>query len=318
MVKQSKQQREHKREDKLTRTRSRVKQAISKLRGSILAPLLANVSILECDEDEAEVEIGCVSPAANAIWINPHRRQELGEQEWMFIIAHLLLHLGLGHKLPLPHRHAGLWTLACEHAVDNLADSLRIGKPPHDYLVDTLYAGMSEEAIYEAIGEDRQALAVLKTYAGRNRPDIVKRDPHFPNLTDYSTLFVRGEARRDYETMLAEGIRSGVETAVEQASDLLGVFETERKKTWRPVENAKRWVLNELPLLGALAAQLRIITDPQLCDRMDIPIAAVNAQLGEIYFHTQRGLSQEEVLFVYVHELLDFLHKSTHRAPSCR
>ena len=42
--------------------------------------------------------------------------------------------------------------------------------------------------------------------------------------------------------------------------------------------------MNELPLLGALAAQLRVIADGAMCDRMDIPVAAVNAVSGRNLF----------------------------------
>ena len=303
MNKERKQKEQHK-EDRLARTRQRIRGACSQLHMSVLSPLLANVTLVECDESDSDVQIGCVSPSANTLWVNPHRRQELGEAEWTFILAHLLLHLGLGHGDALPDKHALLWTLACEHAADNLALALRLGNAPHDYGVDTAFVGMTETAIYDLLADDKRALANVKTYAGASRPDIVHRTPRASTSRATGELYQKGEDRRDYEMLLAEGIRMGVERAVEEAADTLGQATEDRTKTWRPLENAKRWVMNELPLLGALAAQLRVITDSKLCDRMDIPVAAVNAGLGEVYFHTGRGLSQEEVLFVYVHELL--------------
>ena len=142
----------------------------------MLSPLLANVTLLECDESENEAQIGCVSPSTNGLWINPHRRQELGEAEWTFILAHLLLHLGLGHDTAAPDKHALLWTLACEHAADNLALALKLGNAPHDYGVDTAFVGMTEIAIYELLADDKRALANVKTYAGAGRPDVIRRE----------------------------------------------------------------------------------------------------------------------------------------------
>ena len=79
---------------------------------------------------------------------------------------------------------------------------------------------------------------------------------------------------------------------------------TERERLWPPAERAKRWVLSEFPLLGALAGEIRIIADADLCRRMNIPIAAINGFLGEMYIHPDINLTQDELIFVYVHELL--------------
>jgi hypothetical protein len=62
--------------------------------------------------------------------------------------------------------------------------------------------------------------------------------------------------------------------------------------------------MNELPLLRAVAAHMTIVADADICDRMDIGVAAVNASLDEIYFHPRRGLSAGKWIFVYAHELL--------------
>ncbi len=293
------------RRDKVGRTRDRINAARSRVRGSIVGALMGNVGVLECGEDGSDVDVACVSPAHNMIWVNVHRKQELTSDEWTFVLAHLLLHLGFGHKAVVPGGKNPLaWSMACEHAVDNLALSLQLGRPPAEFSVDTRFSGQTEESIYEALLADRNGPGVLKTYAGGNRPDVVHREPRFPKEYAGNSLNWAGETRRDYENLLAEGIRNSVEEAVDVAANVLGDAETKRNRSWPPIETAKRWVLNELPLLGAIAAQLKVVTDSKVVERMDIPVAAVNPYLGEIYFNTGRGLSQEEVLFVYVHELL--------------
>ncbi len=60
----------------------------------------------------------------------------------------------------------------------------------------------------------------------------------------------------------------------------------------------------ELPLLGALALELRVYGDASVCSTLDVSTAAVDATLGELYFNPTQRFSDQEWLFVYAHELL--------------
>jgi hypothetical protein len=253
------------REKRIAKARERIRGAYWRIRQSILAPLFENVIVRECENEANAPLFGCVDPVQNTLWLNPHKRPEIGEAEWAFLISHLLLHLGLNHANRPADREMLLWTLACEHAADNLAYGFKIGSPPHDYLVDTTYAGMREETIYDLLQQTRHGLATLRTCAGANQPDIVRVSGYSQVLQPYATVYKAGGDRRDYETLLAEGIRAGVEQAVFEAAETLGQAGADRPGVWRPLENAKKWVMNELPLLGALAAQMRILPDAKLC-----------------------------------------------------
>jgi predicted metal-dependent peptidase len=237
-----------------------------------------------------------VDPEQGAVWLNPHTRPELGPPEWTFILGHQLLHLGLNHAARRLHRDPLLWNLACEHAADNLLHAFKLGRAPHDFAVDSAFAGMREEEIYDLLAEDRRALAALKTCAGSGRADMVRRARVIP---DYD----HDRRRRDWENLLAEGIRQAVDDAVRETAETLGQ-DAPASTGWRLAENARRWVLNEFPLLGALATEIKIIADADLCERMDIHVAAVNGWLGEMYLHPGCKFTQEELVFVYVHELL--------------
>lgn len=283
----------------MARARARIWGARGRLAKSLLGPLLTHVQVIECEGKEGDPELACVDPAQGVVWVNPHKRQELGEPEWMFILAHQLLHLGLSHEGRRDGREPRAWNLACEHAVDNMLHAFKIGKAPADFGVDLTFSGMREEEIYDLLATDKRALENLKTYAGERRPDMVTRPAvPIPSL-------VNGRKRRqDWEALLAEGIRWAVEDAVEEAAQTLGQADEERRKVWRPGETARKWVMNEFPLLGAVASHMTIVADEAVCERMDISVAAVDAYLGEIYFHPRRGLSIQELIFVYVHELL--------------
>ena len=89
-----------------------------------------------------------------------------------------------------------------------------------------------------------------------------------------------------------------------QLAAALGDDYADRKKQWGPAERARRWVMSEFPLLGALVPQITIIADRELCERMDISIAAVDGYLGEMYFNPAWSLTQDEWTFIFVHELL--------------
>lgn len=56
---------------------------------------------------------------------------------------------------------------------------------------------------------------------------------------------------------------------------------------------ARNWFISSYPLLGALASTFKIVEDPAVCARMDISVAAVNAEMKEIYINPAAGLIEE-------------------------
>lgn len=69
-------------------------------------------------------------------------------------------------------------------------------------------------------------------------------------------------------------------------------------------ERAKSWFISSYPLLGALAANFKLIEDAQICGRMDIPVAAIDTQSREIYLNPLVGLNEYQCRFVMAHEFL--------------
>src|SRR5260370_607801 len=143
-------------EARLERARKHINAARAALGRSILGPLSAHAEIRECGNDPSEPIIACVDPAQGAIWLNPHHRHELGTAEWTFILGHELLHLGLSHAKRRLDRDPLLWNLACDIAADNLLYSFKLGRAPHDFAVDTSFAGVREEEIYISLVDDRR------------------------------------------------------------------------------------------------------------------------------------------------------------------
>jgi predicted metal-dependent peptidase len=280
---------------RLERMRNNIEHAKWSLGDSVLGPLLGAVEVVET----SDVQWGCVDPQQGVIWVNPCVRPEteLTAPQWSFIIGHMLLHLGLKHGPRGVGKDPVVWSLACEYATNNLLKTLAIGEPPPGVTFDGVFAGTPEEYVYEELMLSPDALEQMHTFAGKKRPDMVERK------AVYGIEEPKQRRRRDYENLFAEGIRQAVDWAVHQAAATVGVLPP-RSKKWHPLEMARRWVINELPLIGALAAQIRLYADAELCDRMHIEVAAVNPFLGEIYFRPNSSLTQEQVLFIYVHELL--------------
>lgn len=77
---------------------------------------------------------------------------------------------------------------------------------------------------------------------------------------------------------------------------------------------ARDWFLSSFPLLGAVASAFRIVDSGDVVSRLNIPVAAVSPQLGEIYINPRCRLNLEEWKFVLAHE---FLHAALRHDLRC-
>ncbi|GLX98769.1 hypothetical protein [Herbidospora sp. NBRC 101105] len=235
----------------------------------------------------------------NAVWadiqpgtvrFNPRVRAE--PDLWAWVFAHLLLHAGFGHLDPrnaepgdldrpvgrdrrrAPRAH---YQAACCVVVDRFLTSVGIGRPP-DRLPDL-------PAEDEATLARRWSAGVPVEYTPGEHPDF--------------SVGTKKEADwHKYPTELAIGVSSAATSAVTVAS---GGDPVRRKP---PRELALGWFVSSYPLLGALAAGLKIVADADVARGWDIAIAAVNAEAGEIYVNPLRDLLTEEWRFVLAHEML--------------
>lgn len=67
---------------------------------------------------------------------------------------------------------------------------------------------------------------------------------------------------------------------------------------------AKRWLITHYPLLGSLLTQFELVEDAEVCQRLDIGIAAIQVSTGEIFINPRRQLGLEQAKFVIAHEVL--------------
>ncbi|MDR1852190.1 MAG: hypothetical protein LBR21_06000 [Propionibacteriaceae bacterium] len=202
------------------------------------------------------------------IRVNPARLAAPEEWEWVF--AHLLLHLGLNHYDPATTgrlaRDTEHFQAACGEA-NSLLAALRVGRAP------------SELTGLGAAGMDEDILGPILDWGDRY------------NLR-YS---------REHSDALATGLANAVHRAVKQAA---GVEEDQSGKVKHSWDRAMSWFISSYPLLGGLAAGFKIVADADLCSRCDISIAAVDPALAEIYVNPRAPLGQYEWRFVLAHEML--------------
>jgi predicted metal-dependent peptidase len=221
--------------------------------------------------------------------------------EWAWIFAHLLLHLGLGHLQRDTLFDAGavrpdgtvdpLYAAVCDVAVNRFAESVRVGR---SLVLLPVFPDGSEESLRQRWQETGIPPEYRGCGTGGAGPCLVLSENfHQPP----SRL-----PRATYPDLFAAGLADAVTEAVESAAQARG--QVVRGKALRPWDHALGWFVSSYPLLGAVAAGLRIVDDPQIAQAWDITIAAVNADYGEIYVNPYANLSTEEWRFVLAHEML--------------
>jgi predicted metal-dependent peptidase len=219
--------------------------------------------------------------------IECHQSARLDPDEWAWVVAHLMLHRGLGH-LEQDHRSdAAGRAVDCLECNRFLRES-RLGREPF-HLPEELPRGdptaLADRWRVEGIPPSLEG----KGTAGYG-PDILPPDRTFVAGTDWRAGFAVDIARAAAHAVEVAG---GARTSM---------MDPERRRTvW---DLARRWFISSYPLLGGLAAQFTIVADAELARAWHISIAAVNASVAEIYVNPLAGLTGAEWRFVLAHEML--------------
>ena len=233
-------------------------------------------------------------------WLNVRRRAP--PSHWAYVVARARLHIAMNHLDPGQDSLA--WHMACWFFADELAQIAGVGRRPADFPPLPTGLPRGDEHILAAhlerdgVPEDLQVLSL--SFPGER-------------FWRFSERFELSPALKDQRRAgLASGIRAAATEAVDVAGGArrsLGV-ERDADTTGR---RARDWVISEYPLLAALASSFALIEDPQLCDAMSVPVAAISDQTREIYVNSRVKLSEGEARFVMAHELLHAGLRHSHR-----
>ncbi|MBN1309997.1 MAG: peptidase [Anaerolineae bacterium] len=228
------------------------------------------------------------------LYANPNT--EATPTEWAYAIAHGLLHLGMGHFEERENQLA--WNVACDLIIGRFLAELKFGKQPLGLPAPNIGAGQTEETLYERFCRDGIPEHYLGyTTAVEGQPDMIwekKSSDWDDDEPDWPRLFGLG---------LKQAVFAAIDVAGGQIESLADgrYYNSDRNSSGK---EAKNWVINHLPLLGALASSFEVVEDQRVCQQMSISVAAVDAHLQTIYINPAAGLDEEQFRFVMAHELL--------------
>ncbi len=225
--------------------------------------------------------------------VHAHPTRRADPAEWTYVFAHALLHLAFGHFAPdflVDDRPT--WNAACDAVVAEFLSVVRVGRPPPEMSGPVVLPARTEAGLYRLFRNRGVPpdLRRLGTAGGQPR-DMADVDP---------PRYGR-DPRVDWPRLFGAGLSGAVAAAVDAAG---GVTHDGPRRTLTLAERAKRWFVAQFPLLGALAAGFTIVEDNLVCTRMQISVAAVSAEDGEIYVNPAAALDGDECRFVMAHELL--------------
>lgn len=271
-------------------------------RHPLFSPLVDYAQIIRVPDGNYPVQGFADVTAAGTIRVHPKRRAET--EEWAYVLAHCLLHLGFGHFQQ--KERPEIWNLACDVYIARFLADFKFGRCPSG-MIDVLndLPADSEERLYEFFLENGVEERFQRFGTGN------------PGASDMVFTAMRPSFHTravDWKTLLGVGLRQAVTSAVNVAAGEepdLGAQEL----THSSAQRARAWFISSYPLLGSLAASFKILEDPKLCQNLEISVAAVDMELKEIYINPAAGLSDDECRFVVAHELLHVgLRHDTRRA----
>jgi len=212
------------------------------------------------------------------IYANPLRAAPA--DEWLYVLGHLLAHLGLRH---VPGASAAM-TAIYELTANALVAQLGMGTPPEGFLMPSHDWRTDAKAVY---ADWQRSETVLPegwiTAAGSTTPDIIDGGSEAVPADVWGMMLTRG---------LLENIggKGGLAPWATVGASL--------------ARQELHWFTKNFPLLSALASHFEVIEDRDTIRAFQIETAAVIAERMEILVNPEFKLSQLETRFVMAHEML--------------
>lgn len=256
-------------------------------------PALAAIEFGVCrDEECGRAGRGLAAVDSNGtVHAHPTRRAE--PAEWAWAIAHCALHLGFGHvpaaqgEREQPDRFERAARCA---VVNRFLLTFPAGTAPE--WVPASFPGGDEEQLAARWRRDSIPAAYEACGAARGEPDqfLVPYAPWETTVPDWQLAFAHA---------LTRTVSAAMDVAGGRRDDLTG-----ERLPQRPWERALSWFVSSYPLLGGVAAGMKVVADAEFARAHEISIAAVDAAAGELYVNPLRRFTDEEWRFVLGHEML--------------
>ncbi|RKT17364.1 putative metal-dependent peptidase [Streptomyces sp. 1114.5] len=257
-------------------------------------PALAALPAQVCRSEDCTVAPPggwAVVDSDGTVHVNPRRRAE--PEEWAWVLAHCLLHLGFGH-VPAA-RGTRVQPDECAAAarcavVNRFLATFPVGRAP--VVLPQEYPGGDEEELAARWRRDGLPSAGTAGTAGTaDRDQLLVEWPRHDRVP------------KDWETAFAAALTRTMSAAMDRAGGRIDEQTGERLPE-RPWTRALNWFVSSYPLLGGIAAAFTVVADAELARAHGIAVAAVNAEVGEIYVNPLRRHTDEEWRFILGHEML--------------
>ena len=274
--------------EKRSKTEEAVSAAYAKLAKTPLAGLVNEIPRIHLNNNYpmAKEDWGYITSKGH-LYLNPSKEGTVGE--WTYVLAHCILHLGMGHCLDICTKDKA-WHAACDIVVTRFLLDSKIGTPPMDVSFVKNCSGTDEMKLYERF------LADLGSIPTQNLGTM---------FHDRSDMVWDGESKYyNFEAAFANSLRQALKDSIQMAGGLTPEERKDRRNRFTRYGQAKEWFVSSYPLLGAVAAGFRLVDDSETVARMRIPIAAVDPHLQELYINNSCWLSVAEWKFVLAHEFL--------------
>ncbi|MFJ5260386.1 hypothetical protein ACIQAC_07900 [Streptomyces sp. NPDC088387] len=257
-------------------------------------PALKAVEFNTCRAENCELapRDGLVRVDSDGV-LHSHPDRLADGRDWAWALAHAVLHLGFGHvpAAKAVREQPDRFDLAARCAVVNrFLLTFTIGRTPEH--LPAAYPDGDEERLAARWRRDGLPAAHEHLGTADGTPDqlLVASSHWYGTPPDWQRAFADALTRTMSATLdLAGGRRDSLDGELAPR---------------RPWEKALSWFVSSYPLLGGIAAGIKLVADPELTRAHGIAIAAVNAEAGEIYVNPHRDLDDEEWRFVLAHEML--------------
>ena len=272
---------------------------------------------------QSRERLGAKTPAivdsAGYIYVNQDFFLPAGQ--WLYVIAHCLLHPAFGHfdeaNMPSYEKQLPdgttrrtvsfqpfLWNEACDIYIDRFLADLKIGEPLYDLSAFPLPGSLKTELdIYEYLTEHHADTSCQ--YFGTAAPSQCDMSGLSRPLT-YDTA---NGGHNHFAACFACHLADCVSDAVTQSGG-----HTRQNVSNTPAAKAARWFIDHYPLLGGLAAHFRMIEDYRCCYQQKISVAAIDVSAQEIYINPACKYNQNQWRFVLAHE---YLHAGLNHNERC-
>ena len=183
------------------------------------------------------------------------------------VFAHLLIHLGLGHVTPGRPTPDHAASAACDVAVNRFLRSLGIGRPV--VAQPEVLPGADEDALarqWRLVGVPAEFASL--GVAGR-RSDLLIQD------------WTGWGKPPDWPARFASGLSDGAAAAVDVAGGVRSSL-SERGGRVSDWDAALGWFVSSYPLLGALAASMKVVAEAELARAWDIRVGGRDPYLWNV------------------------------------